>query len=50
MGCHVKLKGKRNVIEFELKNVSTEKHKETKQTCILFKSIIFVKKHILPLL
>ena len=46
----VKLKEKRNVIEFDLRNVSSEKHKETKKACILFKSIIFVKKHILPLL
>ena len=30
-------------MEFDLKNVSAKKHKETKQACISFKSIIFVK-------
>ena len=50
MRRHVKLKGKPNVIEFDLKNVSAKKHKETKQSCGLFKSVIFVKKHILSLL
>ena len=50
MWRQVKLKEKRNVIEFDLKNVSAKKHKETKKACILFKSIIFVKKHVLHLL
>ena len=44
MGRHVK--EKQNFIEFDLRNVSAKKHKETKKTCIIFSS----KKHILPLL
>ena len=47
---HERVKGKRNVIEFDLKNVSAKKHKEKKQVCISFKSIVFIIKHILPLL
>ena len=27
-----------------------KKHKDTKKACISFKSIIFVEKHVLPLL
>ena len=50
MGCQVKLKEKRNVIEFDLRNVNAKKHKETKKACISFGSIIFVKKYNLPLL
>ena len=45
----IKLKDNRNVIEFDMKNLSAKKHKETKEACISFKSIIFVKKQILPL-
>ena len=37
-------------MDFDLKNVSAKKDKETKQACISFKSIVFVKKYILPLL
>ena len=44
MGRHVK--EKQNFIEFDLRNVSAKKYKETKKTCIMFSS----KKHILPLL
>ena len=44
MWRQVILKEKRNVIKFDLKNVSAKKHKETKKACISFKSIIFVKK------
>ena len=44
MWRQVKLKDKRDVIDFDLKNVSEKKHKETKKACnIYFKSIIFVK-------
>ena len=43
MWRQVKLKEKWNVIEFDLKNVSVKKHKETKKGFISFKSIIFVK-------
>ena len=50
MRRQVKLKENRNVIEFDMKNLSAKKHKETKEACISFKSIIFVKKQILPLL
>ena len=49
MWRQIKLKEKRNVIEFDLKNVNAKKHKETKQASISFKSIAFVKKHILSL-
>ena len=31
-------------MEFDLKNVGAKKYKETKQACISFKSIAFVKK------
>ena len=38
-------------MEFDLKNVTPKKHKETKKASISFKNLIFVKKkHILPLL
>ena len=47
MRRQAKLKEKRNVIEFDLKNVRAKKHKETKKACISFKSINFVKQHIL---
>ena len=50
MWRQVKLKEKRNVLEFDLKEVSAKKHKETKQACISFKCIIFAKKYILLLL
>ena len=43
MRRQVKLKEKRNVIEFDLKNVNAKKHKETKKACISFKSIFLVK-------
>ena len=46
----IKLKEKWNGIEFDLENASAKKHKETEKAFISFKSIIFVKKHILPLL
>ena len=36
-------KEKRNVIEFDLKNISVKKHKE-KKLAFRLKSIIFVKK------
>ena len=45
MRRQVILKEKRNVIEFDLKNVRAKKHKETKKACISFKSINFVKQH-----
>ena len=36
-------------MEFDLKNVSAKKHKETEKGCISLKSIIFAKKiYILP--
>ena len=40
----VKLKEKRNVVEFDLKNVSAKKHKERKQACIL--KALFLSKNI----
>ena len=33
-------------MEFDLKNVTPKKHKETKKACISFKNLIFVKKNI----
>ena len=33
-------------MEFDLKNVSAKKHKETEKGCISLKSIIFAKKKI----
>ena len=38
------VKEKRNFIEFDLRNVSAKKHKETLKACITFRSIIFSKK------
>ena len=46
MWRQVKLKEKRNIMEFDLKNVSAKKHKETEKGCISLKSIIFAKKKI----
>ena len=37
-------------MEFNFRNVCAKKHKVRKKACISFKSIIFAKKHTLPLL
>ena len=44
------VKEKRNFIEFDLRNVSGKKHKETSKAFITFRNNIFTKKHIFPLL
>ena len=37
-------------MEFYLKTLALKNIKKTKKACILFKRIIFAKKHVLPLL